>query len=366
MDESFRDVLPWFRPHSQDVSWLMWAFLAFLVLVVVSSAIAFYVARWRHRKALWQAFEETAKERELSGSQRRLLTTIARRDRMKNPMLLLGSLAAFDRHVGGYAAALVGEGSAVRQRVLDDISSMRRSLGFDRLRSGQLPNTTRELPPGQMLLMIWPEKGGPEGFVQCVVVSRDDRAIAAVPLLKEGERFLGELQAEERIKARFWQDGVEYRFRTSILESIPETTTILIRHAEKLERVQESDFFRLPMDGEIELFVLSRETYESLTLEDAVRRKRGERIAARLFYVSGEGIGISTGESIPEDHLLMVDPGFEGGVPLGGMTCKVERAEEKDGEWRLYLCFVNFTPEEQQAIIASVQRRQLRTAHGYS
>lgn len=354
MDESFRDVLPLLRPHSQDATWLTWAVLSFLILVIVSSAIAFYIARWDHRKALWRAFAETAKERGLSSSQQRLLTTIARRERMKNPMLLLGSLTAFDRHVGGYAAALTGEASPARQRVIDNISRIRRSLGFDRLRAGQPARTTRELPPGQMLLMIWPEKDGPDGFLQCVVVSRDDRAIAAVPLLKEGERHLGALQAGERIKARFWQDGVEYRFRTSILETIPETTTILIRHAEKLERVQESDFFRLPMDGEVELFALSKDTHQSLTVEDAVRQKRGE------------GIGISTAKKIPEGQLLMVDPGFEGGMPLGGMTCRIESAEEKDGEWRLHLRFVNFTPDEQQAIIASVQRRQVRMAHGYS
>lgn len=365
MDESFSELLPLLQLRSQEASWLIWIFLTFLIMLAVSSILAFYVARWRHRQALWRAFESTAAERGLAKGQRRLLSTIARRERMKNPMLLLSSLAVFDRHVGGHAAALTEEASPARMRVIDDISRIRRSLGFDRLRSGQPASTTRELQPG-LTLMVWPEQGGLDGFVQCVVVSRDDKGIVAVPLLKEGERFLGALPAGERIKSRFWQDGVEYRLRTSILEYIPETTTILIRHAEKLERVQESDFFRLPMSGAIDLFLLSQETYESLALEDAMRRKRGERIAAKLFYVSGEGIGVSVSKSIPEDHLLLIDPGFEGWMPLGGMTCRIGRVEEKGGEWRLHLCFVDFTPEEQQAIIVSVQRRQVRAAHGYS
>jgi len=41
--------------------------------------------------------------------------------------------------------------------------------------------------------MVWPVKGGPSGFIHCVVVHRDDDAIVAVPLL-HGNRLVGVIE----------------------------------------------------------------------------------------------------------------------------------------------------------------------------
>ena len=360
MDESFRDILPYLRPRSGEVSWAAWVALLMMIMIIVASAVAALLTRQRQKREMWRTFEATAEERGLTKGQRRLLARIARRARMRNPMLLLGSLKFFDRHVGGRAAELMGRDGRGGQRIVDNISQMRKLLGFDRLQPGQSVLTTRQLQPGQ-LLMVWPEKGGPDGFVECAVVARDDRALVAVPLLKDGDYFLTPLAAGDRIKARFWdKDDVEYRFRTEILDAVAATTTVLIRHAERLERIQQHDFFRLRVEFPISFLAIARKVYETASLEEAVREQRVEQIEGQLFYVSGDGLGLETGEQILPEHVLIVDPHFAGPLPLASVACEMRAEQQGEEERRYHLRFVDLPSGEQSAIIRSIHRQQIQ------
>jgi c-di-GMP-binding flagellar brake protein YcgR len=102
------------------------------------------------------------------------------------------------------------------------------------------------------------------GFIQCVVVGRDERAVTAVPLRHDGDHLLSQLQAGPKIKVRFWRDGdTEYRFRTDILEFEQHTTSVRIRHAEELERVQQRYFYRIHVGLPIVLYALPLGVEES-------------------------------------------------------------------------------------------------------
>ena len=363
MDESFRDILPYLRPRTGEVSWFVWVVLSLLLLIILGNIAAAFLIKRRQKQKVWKTFDTIATERGLSKAQRRLLARIARQEGMKNPLLLLSSTKSFDQHVGARAARLAGERRLASQTVLDDISRMRKLLGFDRIHTGQSMLTTRQLQSGQTL-MVWPEKGGPEGFVHCAVVARDDRAITAVPLLKEDDRFLASLEVGDRIKVRFWdEDKVEYRFRTRIFDAVPETTTILLCHAESLERVQPYDFFRLHVAFGLLFYVVSREVYETLSLEKARSQQRARPIQGQVFYISGDGLGIFTKDQIPPDHLLIIDPEFRGTFPLKGIACALKEAREEGDRRRLHLHFVNLAPGEQNAIIARIYRQQVRMAH---
>ena len=363
MDESYRDILPYLRPRTGEVSWMVWLALGALLFLVLGNLAAALLIRRRRIRQMWHRFDTVAAERGLAEPERRLLRTIAHQDRMRDPLLLLSSLKSFDRHVGGRAAGEAREAGPRAQGLLAEVSRARKQLGFDRVRRGQRVLTTRQLQPG-LTLMVWPEKGGPDGFVTCAVVARDDRAIAAVPLLKADDRFLAPLEVGERLKVRFWdQDEIEYRFRTEILDAIPETTTIFLRHAESLERVQPYDFFRLHVAFDLRYCVIPRDAAEALSPEQARSETRARPVQANVFYVSGEGLGIFTKGEIPPDHLVIIDPDFEGAFPLGGLACDVEAARDEGHRRRLNLRFINLPPGRQKTIVARMHRHQTRMAH---
>ena len=194
-----------------------------------ASMIAYpFIRRFRWQRHLWQTFAGSAKERGLDPSQGALLEKIARADKMKHPLLLLTSLKAFDEHVGRYAHRVDRGVAEADQPMLKTIAEIRRKLGFDRPAPGQPVYSTREIQAGQSI-MLWPVKGGPRGFCSCFVIHVDEHAITVVPSIKEEDKHLSALGEGDKVKVRFWREGdTEYRFRSQVVETMPETTTLKI------------------------------------------------------------------------------------------------------------------------------------------
>jgi len=246
MDESFRKVLPLFRPRTEYpwvYEWLADAVVA-TALVVVLALVAWTL----YQKSRWQrhvreSFALAAAERGLDPTQISLLLRITHEGHMRHPLLVLSSLDTYDRQVGEFVGRRRDD--AEHSAVVESLAHIRSILGFDDTPPGRSVHTTRQLKVGQRL-MVWPVKGTRRGFCQCVVAHCDDDGIVAVPLLRVDDHLLAELQPGDRIKARFWREhDTEYRFRTRIRESDPETTSILIEHTDELEHIQKRDFYRL-------------------------------------------------------------------------------------------------------------------------
>lgn len=352
MDESFRSVLPYLRLQNQVPPWLG-DFFIFLGLVVLPALVLLSLFRkHRLRRRTYELFLDHATERGLSQEQRRLLLDIARKNRTKQPLLLLSSLKAFDQHLGRYTGRLdLGDGKE-RERLAAELGDLRRALGFESPPPGQPLLTSRQIEAGQTL-MVWPEKGGPEGFCPCTVVQRDEAAIVLVPLLKKDEAHFEILDTGERVKVRFWgADHAEYRFRTEVLPTDPGTTVFALRHAERLERIQKRDFFRLPVDFELVLY-------------PAVEQALGEEmepVEARALDLSGGGMAVLTRAAIPPDTYLVVDPHFRGEFPVAGLRCKVLKQTSTPHGHRLSLEFLDLSPRQEGEIIRHVYQHQLHRA----
>lgn len=348
MDDSFRQVLPYLRPRTGDMGWLA-ALAAGILLAVALGAIAAYLyAVWRSRVRTRNAFCRAALERRLSKRQVRLLLDLARQHKMHDPLLLLTSLKAFDRYVGQLAARI---GLAADER-LDLLAAARRRLGFDTPDLHQRFFSTRTLSPGQMLA-IWPH-GADEGFLRVVVVHRDEQAISAAPLLRNDDRRLSSLATGDRVKVRFWRKGdTEYRFRTDILEAVEHTTTIRIRHAEQLERVQLRDYYRVPTHFEVVLYALPVGV-EQIKAE-GVAALATARLVAVAGDVSGGGLSVHTGEPVPRLSEVVIDPEFDGPFPLAGVHCLVGDQQQRHGQWRVRLQYVDDLPKEvRDELVAAV------------
>ena len=359
MDQSYHEILSIIRLRSESPPWLDDIILFLLAALVLLSLFSYSFGKVRAQRHAIAAFMDNAKERGLSEKQNRLLLHIARQDRMKQPLLLLSSLKSFDTHVGRHAAHLSKHRTAESKKTLEEISRIRQALHFDAAPLEQPMHTTRELEPGQ-ILMVWPVKGGPKGFAQCVVVHRDDRAITAVPLLREDDRHLCELKTGDKVKVRFWRaEDTEYRFRTEILETIPEVTSLVIKHAEHLERVDKRDFFRLHTSFDLALYrVEEEEVPEESLKEEAI--ESSDPICVRAIDISGGGFGVLSQEEIPADTMLRIDPDFEQIFPLADMHCQViEQVPHPKGGYRASLEFVGPSAKLQSEIVRLIYQQQI-------
>ena len=361
MDDSYRPILPWIRPRSESFPWLTEVLLVVLFLFIVVVLISYLIRKYRWNRHTWHTFLNNAHERGVNEEQSKLLMKIARHDRMKHPFLLLSSINAFDRHVGRYAARLTHKNTAGNNPVLDEISHIRRTLGFDQISPAQPLHTTREIEPGQTL-MVWPVKGRMKGFTQCVVVYRDDYAITAVPLLREADRHLDALVPGDRLKVRFRRKGdTEYRFRTEILDTVPETTTVIIRHADHLERIQKRDLFRLDVNFPLTLYPAPEkgdpEGSSGNGHTDTVIPFEG-----RAIDISGGGLGVLTQKKVPAGSALVIDPAFKGPFPLAHIRCKVMGQVKTSQGYRVHLEFISLSREQEEELVHRIYQQEIHRA----
>lgn len=343
MDESFRSVLPYLRLQDQAPPWLG-EFFAFLGLVVLPWLILYYwLRKRRHQRQVWDSFMEHADERGLNQEQSLLLAHIARQHQMKHPLLLLSSIKSFDHHLGRYLQSQGLQGHA--RKTAAELGALRRVLGFDQPSARQPLFSTRQVAPGQTL-MVWPEQGRAEGFCPCVVVKRDEASITLVPLLRQDETHFAGMEAGERVKVRLWgPDHIEYRFRSETLPGNPESLLFSLSHAERLERIQERDFFRLPVHFEV-------------TLNPA---GKGAPLLATAVDLSGGGMAVLADKALSPNQVLTVEQ-VSGDFPLVGLRCQVIKQSELPQGHRISLEFLDLSPRQQEEIVQSISTYQLHGA----
>lgn len=350
-------MVPQFKPLNEDISGLpLYILLLFLLLLGVLLAL-YLVREYRLRQQTWKRFYTTARERKLNERQAEYLRELARDVGLQNPMLVLTTLNAFDRHVGGRAARLVEENERANAAELETISQIRTALGFDRLRPKQLMQTTRQLQPGQNL-MVWPEEDSRDMQSTCVVVSRDDRYVTAALILKKDERHLRHWNAGDTFEVLLSQDGfAEYGWKTELLDVNVEQRQIVLKHSERVERTQARDFYRWDTNFPVALYRISREDYKN---PEEIDLDQAPRIEGNITNISGGGMSLTTRELLLPDTLLVVDPTFSGEFPISGIACSVLSRPQEDAQvQRVHLKFLDLPSEVERGIISTINRLQI-------
>lgn len=340
MDDSYRSLLPLIRLRSENPDWFVPFVLVSLVLMLVLPLVHFFVYRYRARKQLWSTFRDNALECGLDEAQIQFLERVAFSERMRHPLILLSSHNAFDRYTGRH----------IKEADPGEIARMRDLLHFGHPLTDHPLHSTHQLALGQPLL-VWPVKGGPQGFVQCVLVDRDEHALYAAPLLRESDRHLSGLEAEDRVKVRFWREGdTEYRFRTRILKTPADTTTIAIKHTDEMERIQKRDFFRLDVRFDLTLHLAADETAS----------KEPQTVDGTVTNISGGGLSLLTATPVALGSLLEIDSGFAGAFPLAGIHCQTVSADDTRKGWHLRVEFVDLPSQTESAIVRQIYKLQLK------
>jgi len=378
--ENLESVLPFLRPRSAELTWYVLLFAFLLGAGLATLVILYALRRRRHKRQIEARFLLQAEEKGLASSQTRFLLQFARQNRMNNPLLLLNSVYLFDRLLGEHAARLGDRDPD--DPILETIAQIRTCLGFDNLSVDQALRSTRQLAPGQTL-MVWTEGDEGEGGTAWVIIGRDERAITVAPLLKEEDRQFDAVRPGGSLAVRFWREGdTEYRFAAEILAVNPKASTALLRHADRLERMQQRDFFRVQVRFPITFFVVPREAAETTPEEFLSREEEEEvredeqdaetgaqlafdlqnapRLGGMVMDLSAGGLGLLIRNAVPPNYLLLVDPDFEGPFPLEGIFCEVVHAQEAPGGNHLQVHFVNLSPTREKKIVRQVYQHQIQ------
>ena len=373
MDKSYESLLPLIRLRGEAPEWIVPLLLGFIAALVLSMIAYPFIKRFRWQRHLWRTFADSARERGLSEKERRLLEGIGRAGKMKHPLLLLTSLKAFDHRVGGYAHKVDRGLKKAAAPELNVISEIRRKLDFDQPAPGQPVYSTRTIQIGQTI-MVWPVKGGPRGFCSCFVVHVDEEALTVVPVIKDEGRQLEALREGDKVKVRFWPEGdTEYRFRSQVIETMLEVATLKIRHAQRLEKIQKRDFFRL--ETNFRLFLISPPAEpgdqefpigdEGTSVDESKSEEEpAAAVEASVIDVSAGGLGIVTRATFEVDTVLTIDPKFKDSFTLAGLRCRVVRTFKHPEGHGLHLEFVDIPEPRERDLVRSIYAYQLRRAIG--
>lgn len=379
--EHLRDILPLLRPRPAEPTW--YGLLA-VALLVVALLVVLVVSRLRARQRRHQVEREFMVEAVAAGlspDQGHFLLRVARRAKVRNLASLVNTISIFDRHLGALADR-IGQGDP-NDRRLDQISRIRMALGFDQVPADHPQRSTRQLAPGQSL-MVWSEGGHQSGSTPCVVLARTEWSLTVAPLLRTDRELVDSLKRGSVLAVRFWREGdTEYRFVTRVLTVDHEAVTVWIRHSDSVERLQQRDFFRLPVHFPIAFYLLPENEEVARGLEAWVEagfpvsakqpdEERGDslpelqalpRVEGEVTNLSAGGLAVSVPEAVPTDRRLLVDPRFDGPFPLAGVHCQAVHLGPGPNGFVLQVRFVDLSAQREREIVRGVYEHQIQSLY---
>ena len=408
MNENLREILPYLRPRSAELTPFTITVLVLLCLGMAGLVLLYYMRHRRHLQEQRERFEELGLEKQLSQSQIQTLFQIGRQRRMSNLPQLLNSVHVFDRQVGAVTQDLLRQPD---HHLFTEIANIRSRLQFDHLPVDQALRTTRQVPTG-LTIIVWTHVDEEAGGVPWLVTARDERGIETGPLLKEDHSLDG-LQVGGEVTVRFWREGdTEYHFTSEILELDTDSRMAILRHASRMERLQLRDFFRLeiafditlqprpgapvplepeadavgddeevgssdalsaelePADVETEEASFeeyatppvepdTEETEEPLSVDAEGEMVSTEPVNGEVLDISAGGMRVLLHEEDPRAFLMQVPPGFTGPFPLAGITCMVTGRNNEPGGVELQLKFLDLPPQLEREMVRKIYQNQV-------
>ena len=352
-EDRLHAALPFLRPRTEEPTTIV--LFAFVVLSLsIASLIGLHLWRQRRQRVDLEArFSKLGTQKGLAPQQIRYLLQLAWTTRMKNPLLLLNSVYAFDKIAGGRASELL---HATHQDELMKIGAIRTALGFDSLAPDQPLRTTRQSETG-WTIMVWRDET--ETFYPWILVDRDERALTIVPLFRADHAHFSALASGDRLTAHIWREqDTEYRFNTEILSVEAKSLVSQLRHAETIERLQQRDFYRLNVQFDIAFILEGSISEEGEDAEENQDDLTGQYITGRVLNLSAGGLSALTEQPVPSTHKLHIDSTCTQPFPLGGIQCEVMQGSDTSGSAPLQLRFEALSPERERSLVQLIYQYQ--------
>ena len=356
MDSSYRDIIPYLRPRPGEIDALTLITGAFL-LALAALVIGLHFRRAaRQRRRLWRVYARSANALGLSASQTKLLGRIARRRRIRNPLMLLNSVRAFDKAVGEYVLRTARHRPKRARHLASEIARIRRNLGFDR---GAVIRSTRQLDPGMAVVIRHSEVEEPAER-EYRVVAQEEVGITLRPTSRT--RSSEQLRPGDEVEVDLRHSRhVRYHFGTQVLKSL-DGNGIVIAHTPEVTMVQNRQHLRLRTQFDVTLYRLPKEAHTPPDV-DAVDFAAFCPLTGTVCDISGGGMSVTVpGEPAEDDCWWIVDPRWEGPFPIAGVVGEELGRQRRGARTSLHLRFVDLPMRRQDDLVGHIMRSQLRAA----
>jgi hypothetical protein len=335
---------------------LGWTLAGVALLFAGAVALELRERRRRNRRladGLWRSAEELAAERQLSDTQWDLLVRMLRDCGVTDPHRALTVRREFDACVRAHMDRLERKGE--RQRFDEEgaeLRAAREALGLDFVPFGRRIETTRELHAGEELVVSPPQAN--DRALRVRVVSVDEAYVYVNPVAASGRPPVRE---GETVQCSLWRDeDARYRFETRLAHAAPGPEAWALAHVSRLERQQEREHYRVPLDRETTLHVLHASVDGSL--ENLRARAPIMSLPVRMVNLSAGGFAFVAPQALPRQVLLRVSLHLAEPEPVVAEARILGTTPLSGGRSLVRAAFVAIGDDEREAIARYVMLQQ--------
>ncbi len=335
-------------------------YLAMGVLAVSLVFVHFFYRRAKKGaavRALWDEFEENGKRKGLLSPQRLILRELLACCPIPRPSQVCESRDVFDKVVSnGLKALRRGEQSSDSvDTVISELRTIRRKLGFDRLRAGEPLKSTRELQQKQAVHVLFSGRNVSEpGSVLHV---DDGHFSLEMQYQKHFEEFLS--RGTPVVCSFFIPNDARYRFETLLVKDTIESEPLQLEHCDAVSREQERQYFRLAVSLPVEYAPVRVHNLEAFHMQSDPAQTDAEtpRQWGRTLDLSGGGLALLSETALLLGTMLRLR--FElDGTPFDVLGEVMVAREIEPGRFKYGIEFAGIKEVDRDVIIQFVYRKE--------
>lgn len=347
------------KATGEEVLWILIGIALVVLFLYLRKRWEIMMIRWRQRKEIYRAFLTISEDNGLEKEEKELLVSHWKNSPEGWDLRILKSSEFFDQFA---RRTIVWAAEAEVPRLNALLTRMREKLGFRPPSRGIALNSTRELPVGQRLYLVFSNNLFLEGTIAEIDETRMlIRLSAGAPenlIISSGVPF----------RIYFNRSGdARYSGSCFILKisSELEGLFLTLNHCEDLKRNQRRQDFRVEENRIVHVWVLQlldefAGEYPRI-LGDITPEK------AIIEDISGGGASLIMERELPvhQNVYVHLDPSGKSGLPLVKGT--IVRVQKRSGtnRWAVSIRFDDLRPSERQKLIGYVfaQEREALQPH---
>lgn len=345
-NDKFNTLFEALRYRAETPVWMLWAFVAFLVLLGCLIYVGWRIQQKRELAHLLRSFNHLAREKRLTDTEIQWVWCMA--NATPYPLLVLTSATTFNQSL-----------DKTDPLSENQLAIIRHKLGFDTHPLGRPLTDTQDIPIGQRL-WVGIKRDGKAQFYRCVLVENTPTGLQIAPITKTDENAFRDPRPNETIYIRFWRRGdSEYQFKSQWL-NLPDANTLCLIHSAQIKRLQHRDFFRLPVHIPVVIHAISSTEEAHIPPETLGNHKSQTLGLGRLTDLSAGGAALLTSIPITYGSHIWLAPIGESHFALLGVAGYVrDVAPEGKNSYRHRLEFVNLTDAHQDILARQIHQTQL-------
>ncbi len=352
-----RNFWPLSTEPAEVVLWPVVIFASLFALAIFLEVMRQRRGRKRRVEKAWDTVGEIAKEKDFSENTWRLLYSLIEACSPTDPLEVVTVRRRFNQCVEAFLKTLRATGDMARYaRVGAELRDLRVRLALDFVPFHQPIDTTRDIPPGQMLLAARTSEGGPRWF-RLTVVSVDEAYLHAAFDHSRKDVSHPTLRPGDELRCRFWRaDDARYTFTSTVARLEEETGQALLNHPADLQRIQARGNYRVRLNVPVMIDLVdapSDGNYENVRVRPSVGQIRG-----RLVDLSAGGLAVELSQALPRQVLIRMTLDLED-LELCTVNARiVETVSQPSGRCLVRGAYVDVEEETRDAIAHYVWLRQ--------